>query len=233
MRCVDRSQTIDSIIRLAQSEDTAPPELRSSLREVRKRLEDSLGGTARPAEVARILSVSQPALKRWLDNGEIPTVVTPDGRREVPLGEVLALATDVEAARQSGRERALSAVIRERRRDAAKLDVDALLPPRRPRRHRQAELQALAYHREVARRLTPKLVGEAKDRIDRWEKQRRLNPYWANEWRRVLERPLREVAKTISSDTTRSRELRQTSPFAGVLTEQERRRLLETVESRR
>jgi hypothetical protein len=44
--------------------------------------------------------------------------------------------------------------------------------------------------------------------------------------------PLPEVAKAISSDTARARELRQTSPFAGALTEQERRRLVQAVEER-
>jgi len=48
----------------------------------------------------------------------------------------------------------------------------------------------------------------------------------------VLALPLPRIAKTISADTKRARELRQTSPFAGVLTEQERRRLLRAVEER-
>ena len=41
------------------------------------------------------------------------------------------------------------------------------------------------------------------------------------EWGRILEMPIYRIAKTISSDTPRARELRQTSPFAGVLSEQE------------
>ena len=40
------------------------------------------------------------------------------------------------------------------------------------------------------------------------------------------------VAKTISADTAHARELRQTSPFAGVLSEPERRRLTRAVQER-
>ena len=55
---------------------------------------------------------------------------------------------------------------------------------------------------------------------------------WAMEWGRILEMPIYRIAKTISSDTPRARELRQTSPFAGVLSEQERRELGRAVENR-
>ena len=40
------------------------------------------------------------------------------------------------------------------------------------------------------------------------------------------------IAKAISADTPRARELRQTSPFAGALNEHERKLLVEAVERR-
>jgi hypothetical protein len=43
---------------------------------------------------------------------------------------------------------------------------------------------------------------------------------------------LPKIATLISSDSKRARELRQSSPFAGVLTPQERRKLLRLVEDR-
>jgi hypothetical protein len=93
-------------------------------------------------------------------------------------------------------------------------------------------MQSLAYHRLVAERLTPALVDEARRRVDRWERSGRLDPRWAREWRKLLDQPLAQIARTLRSSSPRTRALRQTSPFAGVLTEQERRRLVDAVEAR-
>jgi len=192
-----------------------------------------LGGTVRPAEAARLLGVSHPSVKRWLDSGDIPTVLTRGGRREIPISELIDLLLETEEMRQAGRERVLGAVVRARRERASQLDVDALLPSRRPRTHRQAELQSLAYHRLVADRLTPALVVEALRTVDRWESEGKLDSRWASEWQQLLGRPLPEIQRTLRSDSQHARELRQTSPFVGVVTEQERRRIIETVEARR
>lgn len=230
---MDRLGTLESLIRLATIERSSPPSVRESLNDVRERLEGDLGGTVRPSEAARILGVSPPALKRWLDKGEIATVLTRTGRREIPTGELIDLSFGVEQARENGRARALSAVINERRRRAEELDIDDLLPRRRGRTHRDAERQSLAYHRAIAGRLTSDMIREAGRRIDRLERSGQLNPHWADEWRRVLKQPLPRVAKALGVDSVRMRELRQTSPFAGLLTEQERLRLLDAADARR
>lgn len=230
---MERAQILDSIVRLAGVEARAPEDLRGDIGLVRERLEDQLGQTVRPAEAARLLHVTPPALKRWLDKGEIASVLTPSGRREIPIAEVVGLLRDVERAREDGRERALAAVVRERRSAAARLDLDRLLPPKRPRTHRDAELQSLAYHRLVAERLTPELVERAARQLDRWERTGRIHPHWAAEWRLLLGKPLEHIKRAITSDAVRARELRQTSPFTRVVTEQERRRLLDAVEARR
>lgn len=196
-------------------------------------LRDSIGSTVRPADASRLLGISQPALRRWLDNGEVASVMSPEGRRVIPLAELLDLLGDVAEARAHGSERPLSRVIRERNRAAQDaIDINRLLPPKRPRGHRVAELQSLAYHRLIGERLDPDLVGDAQRRLERWIESGRLHPTWAKQWRSVLARPLDEIAKTIAADTPRARELRQTSPFAGALTQQERRHLVEAVERR-
>ncbi len=222
-----------SVIDLAAAERVAPAKVAAGLRPVRQRLEESLNGTVRPSEAARALGVSAPALKRWLDSSQIASILTRHGRREIPISELVDLVLESEELRREGRERVLSGVLRRRRERAAELDVDALLPPRRPRTHRQAELQSLAYHRLVASRLTPALVAEARQTVDRWEDAETIDPYWAMEWKRLLDRPLSQIRRTLGSDSVRARELRQSSPFAGVLNEQERRRILEAVELRR
>lgn len=54
---------------------------------------------------------------------------------------------------------------------------------------------------------------------------------WMREWERLLEGPLTELLTVLTSPSPRSRELRQNSPFAGVLSEEERRRVLEAANS--
>ena len=231
---MNKPDTLDSIARLLKLERSASPDERRELRTVRERLEASIGPTVRPAEAARLLGVSRPALKRWLDQGEIASVLTPAGRREVPVPELIALWEEVGEARRSGRDRALGAVIKSRQEQASKtVDLDRVFPKRLGRTHRAPEAQSLAYHRLVAERLTPELIDNARARLEQWENTGRLDPRWADEWRSLLDQSVPQVARAISSASPRARELRQTSPFAGVLTEQERRRLLQAVEARR
>lgn len=100
------------------------------------------------------------------------------------------------------------------------------------RGHRTAELHALAYHRLVAERLDEHVVDMARRRLHRWRRDGRVHPRWGEEWVRILAMPTSRIGRTISADTPRAAELRQTSPFAGVLTEQERRQLVRAVEER-
>jgi len=177
--------------------------------------------------------ITQPALMRWMEKGEVSTVTTPQGRREIPLAELLELLEEVESARSEGHQRPVAHAMKERgRRSTETVDIARLLPRRRPRGHRTAELQALAYHRLIAERLNEHLVDEAKRRLERWTRDERIDPRWAEEWERILDLPVPRMAEAISADSKRARELRQSSPFAGLLTPQERRRLTKAVEER-
>lgn len=231
---MDRHDVLDSVVRLAEAEPRLPEELRDDLAVVRERLEESLGQTVKPAEAARLLGVTRAALKRWLDRDEIASVLTRSGRREIPIAELLDLVRAVDDARAAGSERALAAVMRARRRAADEaVDLDRLLPRRRPRTHRDRERQSLAYHRLVAERLTPALVQRASRQLRRWERGGGLDPYWAARWNDLLRKPLPAIRRAISADTVEARELRQSSPFTGVLTQQERRKLLDAIEASR
>ena len=225
--------TLENILRLRRAERAVQGDLRFELAAVRESLERSVGRSVRPADAARALGISPPSMSRWLDAGEIASVLTPEGRREVPLDELIALLDDVEHARIQGSGRPVARVINDRKRRAAEVvDIDRLLPRRTPRGHRAAELQALAYHRLVAERLDDAVVEEARRKIRRWRGEGRIDSRWADAWERILEKPLDQIARAISADSLRARELRQTSPFAGVLTEQERNRLVRSVEER-
>jgi excisionase family DNA binding protein len=226
-------KAIENILRLRRAERLADSHLRAEIATAREFLEGLVGPTVRPADAARLLGVSQPALLRWTEKGEISSVMTPQGRREIPLSELVGLLDEIELVRDEATGRPLARVVRNRRRRAEEaVDLDRLLPRRRRRGHRTAELQALAYHRLVAERLDERIVDEARRRLRRWRASGRVHPRWIEEWERVLAMPLPQIAKTIGADTRHARELRQTSPFAGVLSEHERRRLTKAVEER-
>ena len=227
------NETVEQILRLRRVEAAAPAELRPDIVAVREFLQGSVGETVRPASAARLLGLSQTALNHWLDKGEIASVFTPNGRREIPRGELLDLVERAQRLGVVGSSRPLSLVLRQRRAEAEEaVDLDRLIPRRKERGHRSAELQALAYHRLVAERLDDALVNQARRRLSGWQESNRIHPRWAKKWDQILALPLPQIARAISADTPGGRELRQTSPFSGALNEHERQRLVEAVERR-
>jgi hypothetical protein len=76
--------------------------------------------------------------------------------------------------------------------------------------------------------INPDLLSIARVNIDRWSGSgAHSNPYF-NRWLEVLSLPLPDILKAITADTEEMIELRQSSPFAGVLTPKERWRIYET-----
>src|SRR5712691_9928036 len=194
-RLDEATDAIQAIRRLRRLERSVDPPARDEIADVREFLETATGPTVRPVDAARLLGISPPSLHRWLEKGEIATVLTPDGRREIPLQELLELLDEIEKLPE-GEQRPVSRVIRERkRRAAAEIDLDRLLPRRRGRGHRTAELQSLAYHRLVAERLDDHLVDQARRRLRRWHRDRQIDPRWADAWEKILSRPLSRVAE--------------------------------------
>lgn len=85
-------------------------------------------------------------------------------------------------------------------------------------------------HAVIARKIErdPKLLQIARRNIQRWSTQRGADtPTWLNEWREILDQPWRSVAALITEPSENAARLRRSSPFAGVLTQQERRRIYE------
>jgi len=109
---------------------------------------------------------------------------------------------------------------------SAKLfDVDA---------HALAELRSLAYHREIARRIARDhaLVDRARDRVREWLRTLRPVPGYARAWDAILGRPLTELLRFLEEDSERARELRQSTPFAGIVPPRERWRIWRDVRER-
>jgi hypothetical protein len=95
--------------------------------------------------------------------------------------------------------------------------------------HAVLDARSLALHAVIARKIErdPRLLAKARRNLDRWRKRRGREPHALAEWRAILARPWREVAALLVDAGERATRLRQSSPFAGVLTQEERRRIYE------
>lgn len=227
-----KERLIRNVVRLRRAERAS--QVHEDVAAVRADLEGDVGETVGRAMAARLLGVSQTALDRWIASGDVPVVITRTGRREVPRNALLGLMEAVEESRRSGESRnPLAAVLRGRRVDVEGMDIETDQHNRRryaPRHgHRDAELRGLAYHRAVAGRLDERIVQDARDRLARWRAEGRIDPRYALEWEGILDQPIARVAKLIVKDTPLARDLRQSSPLAGVLSQPERRRVLSLV----
>ena len=89
----------------------------------------------------------------------------------------------------------------------------------RDERHALAEERSLELHRLVAERLRedPQLVDAARERARGWLTDGSVAARWAKAWLEVLDRPLEALAAVLIDPGEWARQLRQTSPFAGVI----------------
>jgi hypothetical protein len=221
---------LENIGRLARAEKQgASPDVAA----VREDLEAQLEGTVPRSVAARHLGVSHTALNHWIAAGDVPVVITRKGRKEVPIPALLPLLEQVAAAGRSGRRKlhALEPVMIEQRRRADRLRPQAgpIGGRERSEPHRLAELRSLAYHRALAPRLGRPAIEQARGRLRRWQDERRIDPLLASAWEEVLALPTEEIRQAIGADDERGRDLRQSTPFAGLLSEPERRKILAMV----
>jgi hypothetical protein len=222
-----QERTLANIVRLRRAETRAQtPEVA----EVREDLEEQLGQTVPRSAAARLLGVSHTALNRWIDSGDVPVVITRTGRKEVPIPPLLELHEQVvEQRRRSPRRlHALESLMLEARRRAEGIPSATLATggrsPSEP--HRTPELRSLAYHQAIAPRLRRPQIEEARRKLVRRRDQGRVDPRHAEAWGEVFALPMSKLREAITADDERGRDLRQSSPLAGMLSEQERRKAL-------
>lgn len=194
------------------------------LRQARFLLTRQLDPTLSQRAAARLLGVSHTGLSRWIKAGDLATVIDPAGRARLPTQAVL----DLHDRLVDGRSHRLEAAIKPSHDRAMKLDADTLLDGRGRAgdAHRRAQDRALAYHRAVAGQLTDALILRARQLLDGWRDSGHIDDRWADAWERLLGQPLEVIAEQISRDDEHADDLRQNSPFAGALSEAERRTLL-------
>jgi hypothetical protein len=180
------------------------------------------------------LDISNPTVRTWLTRGILQGV----GRspQRVTLESVAAAEELARELRRNGQHRDLTAAIerrvqwdRLRQSPDFKQGLQRIQQARHGtvRDHRTAEQRSLAFHRRVARELDQASLAAARQRVDRWLRQKGpVPPIWAEQWKSLLARPVADIKKAIVKDSEPMRELRQNTPFAGALPEPERMRLV-------
>ena len=96
--------------------------------------------------------------------------------------------------------------------------------------HARIDARSVALHRAIAAKLraAPELLAIAHDNLRRWSATAgRSQPYLAA-WEQLLALPLDDLLHRLDQDTEQMRAMRQTSPFAGVLTPKERWAIYDT-----
>jgi hypothetical protein len=94
--------------------------------------------------------------------------------------------------------------------------------------HRQLDLRSRALHELIAHkiRLHPEFFDVAKQNVERWATMGKIEPYYLKEWRSILAQGMDTALRFAIEDSAHATQLRQSSPFTGVLTEQERSEFL-------
>jgi transcriptional regulator with XRE-family HTH domain len=139
---------------------------------------------------------------------------------QAELAEAAGTSQPTIAAYEAGRK---SPTLRTLRRLAAAAGFETTIGFHRPMT--REERRSIHLHRAIARRLerSPELVlALARGNLSL---MRENHPEAENlflEWEVILNRPVSEMAPALTDPSPRSRELRQATPFAGVLTAKER-----------
>ena len=92
------------------------------------------------------------------------------------------------------------------------------------RGHLRIDQRSLAMHRAIADKLraNPALLQIARDNLKRRSlANSRSQPYW-DAWQALLDQPLEVLLAVLVEESERMTTMRQTSPFAGVLSPAER-----------
>jgi hypothetical protein len=110
-------------------------------------------------------------------------------------------------------------------------------PPKQPRTHEWIDRRSLALDLAIAQmlRAQPELLQRAKSTLERWIKQRQPSvPPVLLEWREILDGwGFEKILEFLTSTGERPRRLRQSSPFCGILSPEQRLAVFKDYESRR
>ena len=233
------TELFQRLLRLRRAERAHPDD--RDISTVRAEIERELGdGVLTRSMAAQLLGIHHSSLQRWIDSHDLPLVLSKTGRKGIPVSAVAALyealndQSSADPWEHHSRQHRIEPLILESHRYAERLDPLGLIDADdddeeeedQANRQRRADRRSLAYHRAVAKRLRRPMVDSARRQIWQWQRDGRIDDRYASAWLEILDRPVPEVRRALSADSAKMRDLRQSSPFAGTLTEAERRKIL-------
>jgi hypothetical protein len=94
------------------------------------------------------------------------------------------------------------------------------------------DARSLAFHTLIAEkvRADPALLDSVRDDLRRWKgrfKKQGAHMLVFDEWQAILDGPIEGVLRLLTDPSERATRLRQSTPFVGILTDDERRAILE------
>jgi len=100
--------------------------------------------------------------------------------------------------------------------------------------HSRLDERSLAMHRLIAAKVQadPVLLDKARENVRRWQESDGSPKLALAEWEQILGGPVNQVAQFVTERSERATRLRQSSPFAGILTEAERQAIYESYSTR-
>lgn len=98
--------------------------------------------------------------------------------------------------------------------------------------HARIEDRSVALHRRIAEKLraNPQLLSVAHENLRKWRKSLQTSAF--DEWEALLRLPLDELLSALVDRNEVMTRLRQSSPFAGILTPKERWKIYESYTTR-
>jgi hypothetical protein len=100
--------------------------------------------------------------------------------------------------------------------------------------HRRLDERSLALHRLIAEKVLadPALLDKARDNLRRWQQTEGSPKLALAEWEQILSGPTDQIVQFLTEESERATRLRQSSPFAGVLTDAERKAIYDSFSTR-
>ena len=98
--------------------------------------------------------------------------------------------------------------------------------------HRRLDERSLALHLLIAEKIrdNPALLERARANVERWSAT--CSGSWLEQWRAILQRSPDEIVRLITEHSERAADLRQSTPFTGILTRHERRIVYDSYSAR-
>ena len=100
--------------------------------------------------------------------------------------------------------------------------------------HSRLNERSLAMHRLIAAKVQADagLLDRARSNLRRWQEVEGCPKLALTEWERILGGPVDQVTRVLTDESERATRLRQSSPFAGILTDAERKAICESYSTR-